>query len=230
VTPRRLHEPHEQTPRVLDGESLGMPLDAEPERMLGILDRLDDPVGGQADDADTAPGLIDTLVMRTVDLEPGLAEKSGEARVHGELDAMNRAVSRVALFVVEGAGTQGRKILDERSAANDRHELCPAADSEYRTAIGLRLLEKGPFQAASVLSRRIDAGTRGLPVPLRWDVEGAATEQKPGETFVPALLGSRDGAWLRTRAGQSLYVAGLDRALTRAIEIRRDTDDGTHAL
>ncbi len=229
MTASGLHQPLEEPDRVSFPESLGVPLDTHPERMVRVFDRLDHPVGGHPHDADPAPRFVDTLVVSAVDVDPRVPNERGESRVGRELHRMDGTIPGIASLVFERAGPQCREVLNERAAAHDGHELRPVADPEDRPPNLLGPLEERALEPAPTLPGGVDSTPDLLPVPPGRDVERPPAEQETGEP--PFGIRIRRGHAPRLAPGPThgIGVGLFDRRPTRGVEVGRNADGGTHA-
>jgi hypothetical protein len=83
------------------GEQLGVPLDAEAEAQLRVVDRLERAVGRVGGRDEPRPELVDGLVVEAVDLEPAPPGQAVQRRAFADGDRVRGLVGLVLLAVLE---------------------------------------------------------------------------------------------------------------------------------
>ena len=117
---------------------------------------------------------LDRLVVEGVDVELADAERTLEARVVADPDAVRRDVAGLVLAVGDGPGQVG-DVLVQCPAADDVERLHPAADGEDRHLPRVGPPRDGELEAVEVGLDRPELGMGPRAVGLRVEV-GAAGE------------------------------------------------------
>lgn len=158
---RRIHEHFEkrQMLRLFD-ESFGVPLNRGEEGKSGVLETLDDAIGGFGDDAQPAAETIGGLLVITVDGNIWLADGATDLGIGIDHSIVARnVIADFAMFLGIGA----RYVWDElvhAPAAVDVHELRAHADAERGHAAFFDLGEESEFE---FLAGGIDGDGLGMP-------------------------------------------------------------------
>jgi hypothetical protein len=119
-----------------------MPLDADAEVGVRLLDGFDDPVRRGGGDDEAGRGVLDGLMMSAVDRHESLVElrrqQHRQARVGRDAHVVRDRILLCDLMR-QLARLRGRKILNQRAAAGDVQHLRTSTDRQERQVFGERL-------------------------------------------------------------------------------------------
>src|SRR5690606_28187335 len=123
-------------------QELRVPLHAEQEGVVRVLDRMDDAVEVPAADLQLLAELVDGLVMQAVDLCPFGAEQLGEPATGNDIQGLEWQHGAA----VGGFAALGAQLLVEVAAAAGVEQLGATADAQQGQPVRQGIIDDRSFQ------------------------------------------------------------------------------------
>jgi hypothetical protein len=179
---RRIHERGEDSRMLvmLVRNHLGVPLDADSEAHVGVVEGFDYTIGSRGSDFKDGTRVFHRLMVEGIDVDRIGPNDAVQWRARRHFDRMSKVVSHLAgtlLTMLDLLANLGWDVLPQGATFRDRHYLNSPADAQHRQVKFLPLSEGTYFERVAFVVNPI-GGLMNRVVPVKRGRDVTTTTQE----------------------------------------------------